>query len=470
MSKEEILDFFELFSLGGEGIGGWLTDQTDIKVFNRLDELETRPLTRSQLNQLLVFGHQAPVSSDFFHYYWLESPPMHPYPVDQLPGFDQEWIRDKKEITSLAHLKWGLYRLFTDALLYFGDVRTAYRTLRTMDRKKLGAYFHGKRFDTEAIKQRGEFLALQPIPQDHRHLISEMACKSFGDGPESESEIRHALKELYEQHRKENQGSVTFRQLLAGELPEKYAGRQAEFAFSMDDVIDETIVSEQDFERKFGDVSTKFFAARKNALNNTHHYLSMVNELDVYVATSMRNRENFRRMARFCDDVFCDQSLSDLHLRYFDPTLSAAFGHEDKGLIECLMVKCAKALVYNAGDADSYGKDAEAAMALSLGKPVIFYCDDDRKFRFFRDTHPLSRLIDFNTGVAVGAMVTDDIETVKKLLSRLFENQMQYRLKHHSSRKGYLLLKEKLTGSVVRLQTSDHMLRETFWNHYYNSL
>ena len=52
--------------------------------------------------------------------------------------------------------------------------------------------------------------------------------------------------------------------------------------------------------------------------------------------------------------------MSDLNLRYFDPTLSAALGHEE-GLIECLMVKCAKILVYCAGKNESYGKDAEAA-------------------------------------------------------------------------------------------------------------
>ena len=71
-------------------------------------------------------------------------------------------------------------------------------------------------------------------------------------------------------------------------------------------------------------------------------------------------------MARFCGDLFNDSRLMDLNLRYFDPTLSAASGPEDKGLIECLMVKCAKALVYVAGSKESYGKDVEAAMALSL--------------------------------------------------------------------------------------------------------
>jgi hypothetical protein len=33
---------------------------------------------------------------------------------------------------------------------------------------------------------------------------------------------------------------------------------------------------------------------------------------------------------------------------------------------------------------------------------------------------------------------------------------------------GYLRLVERLTRSVVRLQSSDRMLTETFWNHYHN--
>jgi hypothetical protein len=114
----------------------------------------------------------------------------------------------------------------------------------------------------------------------------------------------------------------------------------------------------------------------------------------------------------------------------------------------------------------SYGKDAEAAMALSLGKPVVFYCDQEQKRRFFRDVHPLSRLIDFRTGVAVGAMATDSLAEVSELLRRIFENEMEYILEQ--PKPDYLRLKEKLTGSVVRLQTNDPMLTETFWNHYHN--
>ena len=297
-----------------------------------------------------------------------------------------------------------------------------------------------------------------------------MACKSFGDSPETEGEMLQALKEAYESYMAKDIGNPTFRILITGNLPTVYLERQAEFEFSMDDILDEPIISEEDFLTKFDSVASKFFEARARALKNTEHYLSMANDLDVYVATSMRRRQDFRDMASFCEHVFGSAALADLHLRYFDPTLSAALGHEDKGLIECLMVKCAKVLVYCAGQSDSYGKDAEAAMALSLGKPVIFYCDEERRSRFYRDVHPLSRLIEFETGVAVGAMVTDRVQDVVELLRRLFNNDMQYSLEQHPDREKYLRIKESLTESVIRVQTDYQMLTETFWNHYHNPL
>jgi hypothetical protein len=89
----------------------------------------------------------------------------------------------------------------------------------------------------------------------------------------------------------------------------------------------------------------------------------MVNELDVYVATSMRISQDFEQMAHICEQIFSAKDLQDFNLWYFDPTLCAARSHEDEGLTECLMVKCAKVLVYCAGEKESYGKDAEVAMA-----------------------------------------------------------------------------------------------------------
>ncbi|HXH94788.1 MAG TPA: hypothetical protein VNN25_24655 [Thermoanaerobaculia bacterium] len=465
MDTEQILREMKLFSLGGEGIGGWITPDSDSRIFERLGRLDLEPLSAVQLNQLLVFGKESPVSDDFFRYYWLEDPLDHPYPVGLLPGFSKKWVQHNSMILSLEHLKWGLHRLFVDSLLYFGNVRTAYRRLRSLTKSELIEFFASRRFDTSRIKERGPALPLSPIPKDDRYLISEMACKSYGDDPSGSGDLKHFLAAALGQHHKAGGGKIKLRDLLQMKPP-TYGQRQSEFEFSATELLDEEIFTSDDLDAKLVPLVARFFKARDAALENTRYYLSMADDLDVYVATSMRGREDFRKMASTCETIFADSRLKELQLRYFDPTLSAAAGHEDKGIIECLMVKCAKLLVYCAGEKESYGKDAEAAMALSLGKPVIFYCDEDQRSRFYRDVHPLSRLVEFQTGVVVGAMVTDTQGQVSELLYRIFENKMEYVLEQ--PKPGHLRLKDRLTDSVVRVQTGDPMLSATFYNLYHN--
>jgi len=466
-SKSEILKSFDIFSVPTGGIGGWLTVSTHSDIFDRLGRIAAEPLSAVQLNQLLVMGHEAPAGDGFFRYYWLSAPVNHPYDVKTVPDYSPDYLVSKEMIGSLDQLRWGLYRLYIDALLYFGNVRTAYRRLRDLSMEQIEQFFSGERFDTEAIKRRGPALELRHIAKDNRYLISEMACKSYGDPTDGNAEIdlRAVLLEAYVSHQKAGNTSPTFRELLMEQVPTAHKARQTEFMFSADEVLEQTISSQADLSTKYDVVAKKFTESRLAALDNTRFYLSMLGDLDVYMATSMRTRSDFRHMAETCEKIFSDDSLKGLNLRYFDPTLSAAGGHEDKGLIECLMVKCAKMLVYSAGEKESYGKDAEAAMALSLGKPVIFYCDQEQRSRFYRDVHPLSRLIEFETGIAVGAIVTDKLSDVAELIRRVFENRMQYRLE--KSKGGSLRLKEEMTGSVVRLQTGDRMLNETFWNHYH---
>lgn len=461
--REEILEKFKLFSGGTGGIDSWLTaEKTPGKVLAALGDMPDRPLTRALFNQLLTLSHEAPMSDAFFRYYWLEAPP-HVYDVRKTPGFSEDWLKSST-IQNLDQLYWGLYRFDVDALLYFGNVRAAYRTLRDKSEDDLRSFFATRRWNSDELSDRAAPLSLLPIAKDNRYLISEMACKSYETTP-GEPDLGGILSAAFEEHRTLGGGPVSIGQLLDGEyMSKKFADRKMQFQFSLDELLAEQVTTLEELKAKYQKVADAFKAAREAALNNTDNYLSMVGDLDVYVATSMRTRANFRSMADFCEAVFGDSRLEKLHLRYFDPTLSAAKNHEDKGLIECLMVKCAKALVYHAGERESFGKDAEAAMALSLGKPVIFHCDEEERQRFYKDVHPLSRLIEFQTGVAVGVMVTDRAEAVSELLYRIFTNDMRYSLEQR--RPGYLCLIEDLTGCTVRLQTNDELLRETFWNHY----
>jgi len=453
-----------LFTGGTGGIDSWLTGDHADTVMRRLDLLSSEAISCSQLNQLLALSHQADVSEGFFRYYWL-SEPTHPYDVTRVPQHHATY-KTVDQVLSIDQMYWGLYRIYVDCLLYFGSIRDGYRALRGLTYSQLEEFFHKERYDSDAMLHRGAALPLEPIAQDDRYLIAEQACKSL-DAPEGgTSELLLVLKGAWADHLRRGGGKVTAKDLLQGTyVLDGFQERQGQFLFAAESLLESEIHSETDLIERYNAVASSFMQARKAALRNTQLYLSMANDLDVYVATSMRTRQQFRTMAQMCDAIFSHTAIRHLHLRYFDPTMSAAQGHEDKGIIECLMVKCAKVLIYTAGDKDSYGKDAEAAMALSLGKPVIFLCDEEDRKRFFREVHPLSRLIDFQSGVAVGVMATSSIDDVAILLSRIFENGMEYELEH--SKPGYFRLKERLTGSTVRLQTNDELLRETFSNCYH---
>lgn len=452
-----------LFTGNTGGIDSWLVGDNSELIFQRIAKLPSEPLSHSLFNQLLALSQQPPVSRAFFDYYWC-SAPVHPYRVEEIVGFDQSYTKFDR-IVCIEQLSWGLYRLYVDALLFFGTIRNGFNELRTKSEAALTDFFKSRMFDTDQLVARGEAIAPVPIPMDDRYLIGELACKSF-EPPDSGVDIWHVLYGAWIEHRARSVERITYKELLqrACVRPE-YNGRQAEFEFATDELLDEVVVDEAHLRVKFDGVKYRFDHARQAALRNTDLYLSMADDLDVYVATSMRTREQFREMAKTCEAIFHDSSIKAYNLRYFDPTLSAARGHEDKGLIECLMVKCSKVLIYMAGTGDSYGKDVEAAMALSQGKPVIFYCDAENRRKIFQDLHPLSRLVDFTSGVAVGLMATSNLKDVILLLHRIFGNRMRYALEH--KRPGYFRLVEPLTNSIIRVQTDDRRLRETFWNLYH---
>jgi hypothetical protein len=112
--------------------------------------------------------------------------------------------------------------------------------------------------------------------------------------------------------------------------------------------------------------------ARENGLHNARTYLA-VQDLDVYVATSMREPLNFTTNWEFVRKLFHQGRLAEWRLRYFDPTQAFLEDRIQKGLLECLMIKRTCLTVYNAQETDTFGKDAEAGVTLAQRKPVIVY-------------------------------------------------------------------------------------------------
>src|SRR5207253_2230018 len=124
-----------------------------------------------------------------------------------------------------------------------------------------------------------------------------------------------ARKLLVEGLKKHGGRPVTFRQLVEGVAEDT---NREQLLLSYEDVLDATLTGETELNRRFDEQFKRFQVSRAKAIKNTALYLSMVNDLDVYVATSMRKRQNFRDMADSCEIIFSDARLKDFHLRYFD--------------------------------------------------------------------------------------------------------------------------------------------------------
>lgn len=231
----------------------------------------------------------------------------HPYNVIHLPDYDQKY-EGSAEISSIAHLRWGLCRFYTDALLYFGNIRQAYRELRNKTFEELLAHFSAFRFDTGRLTARGPHLPMAAIAKDDRYLVAELACKTYD--PDSSEPLENILRDEFRRRKASGAQRVTFRELITPpkETPDT---RQREFEFSITEVLDVAVANEDEIAAKIRPIASRFTLAREKALQNTNGYISMIDDLDVYVATSMRNREDFRKMADFCEMIFGNVKLKE---------------------------------------------------------------------------------------------------------------------------------------------------------------
>lgn len=129
-----------------------------------------------------------------------------------------------------------------------------------------------------------------------------------------------------------------------GYISGKKVNREAEV---FDDLESCGKIDGKEFKHKLEEMKKEIEQTLKTAFSNTDVYLTW-DYIDVYVATSMRNRWEFEETYDFVDDLSKEKVVEDLRLRFFDPTQSACGNPRDKGLIEGLMLKRTAITVYMA--------------------------------------------------------------------------------------------------------------------------
>lgn len=410
-----------------------------------------KEIDRERLNIIISSWYLPPCSNEFFNYFF------------------------HKNITSIEQLIVGLLKLIKLALWHFGDLERAYFQLR--DIESIPLYFNKHQFNNEEFKNRLGWDIIKNIPPEDRGYLGYVS----GNRPFNDKKNLNAAEKILIELEKSSNGAK--KDELAKSILNKLSEADRELKKILDKIkmseilIDLDLFEYSELEQNKTKIAErlseieitieKVNKLKKIGFENQIHYLKNIEMIDVYIATSMRDDKEYLEMYKFINEVFIDEKLDELKLRYFDPTLCYCESRIDKGIIECLLVRSSKVTIYCAQEGDTFGKDSELAATLAQGKPVIVYVPEgvnlDERANTFKEYHPLGLQIGLYDGVARGVIVVRTAKQCSKVLYKILTNTLNVDV---SFEQHGIVLKEKETQSVMRVMTGWGHLAKTFWQNF----
>ena len=323
-SDTVIEDFIILITkyLCGKTNSPYLKKEDKVLLNKLFKNASKRSLNYNQLREILLLLNQNTINEDFFNFF-----------------FEEDAI-------SLDELKKGIVKFRGFALLCFGNFRMAYEIMSKKPKSEIkdciSPYFKKSSEQEKELKDRPKkMLDIDEISKEDTWFTGYLLINKH----------KREIKRCDEEIDKTKNGKNIFQK--------EELIRYSECIQNRDNKIIET---------------------QRKALLNTDVYLTW-DYMDVYIATSMRNKWEFEETYDFINNVFHQEPLSKLNLRYFNPTKSLCGNVRDKGLLEGLMLKRADCTIYLAQESDTMGKDSELAATLAQRKPVIAYVPKyDSKF------------------------------------------------------------------------------------------
>lgn len=369
-------------------------------------------------------------------------------------------------VATIEQVEDAVERFRQKALWLFGNFRYAYRSLATSDsetfRKQIG---RTERISADVFEERDEFSEIEPIPVEDLHLLGYISGQTVDD--------LDFCSETIEVLRKDTASLTLILAALGAEKQQKISSILTKHNLSFPSLgtegLDEASLAElsNSLSVLLEPLKVRAEKAMEIGRRNTHRYLSLPH-LDVYVATSMGNEADFKEQHEFIQEIFENPLVKPLNLRFFDPTLSYVDDRVTKGVVECLMLRRARLTIYNAGATDTLGKDSELAATLAQGKPAIVYVPEgaayDTRAKKFKEDHPLGLQIDIRTGVAHGILVVRSVAECAEMLRKVLLRELEFDIIHQS---GNHLLRERKTGSILRVASDDKHLTHAFWTYFH---
>jgi hypothetical protein len=331
------------------------------------NRLKSPTLSLEDLNDILLLLEQFPIGEAFFEFF----------------------LSNGEKTVTFEELKQGIVKFKGYALLKYGNVRFGYRALYKLPRASFGNELGRWHIEPTILKKqygarRTAPSLPEPIAANSTWLLGYIA-KGGADRDLATYAAMAALISPADEVNILGKFSFNDEQKALYEQRKPFLQSNANWNAELPDL--------NKIENAVSALATSLRDVRRRGWRNTSHYLAS-DCMDVYVATSMRERWEFEDVHKVVNSVFSDARLAKLKLRYFDPTQSFLDNRVDKGLVEALMLKRSECTVYLVQETDTFGKDSELATTLAQGKPVIAYVPkiELESFSKVAEQRPLSYL------------------------------------------------------------------------------
>lgn len=296
-----------------------------------IEDIKTTGLNYGQFNEILLLLNQNRISLGFFNYF-----------------FGEKKVR-------FEDLKKGVEKLRGYSLLHFGNFKFTFKELSKKseeDIRKILSIYEKIDIASAFLSRPDSIIETEIIPRNKTCYLGYLSGKQL------KKEMNY-FEIFLEEKKLENKNF---------EDKEEY----------------------NTYFNELSEIQNQIIEFQKIGLKNTRAYL-IWDYLDVYIATSMRDRCEFEETYDFLIKLRSYKKIEKLKLRFFDPTKSFCALPRDKGLIEGLMLRRANCTIYMVQESDTIGKDSELASTLAQKKSVIAYVpeEDLKTIKEKIDNYPL---------------------------------------------------------------------------------
>jgi len=358
MKKEVLLDMIE--KLTGKPVNIPAKDKSSVDtLLNRFISKRSLVLNWNEFNEILLLCNKDRMSKGFFDFFLNQSTP-------------------KKDKLTLAEIKKGVENFRIYAMLVFGNFIFAYRTLSKNTFKEIECALkpllkNSKEIEKDLKKRPQALEKIYTIDRKDTHFVGYLSGKIIEVEYNSALLLQNFIKSYkgknFDKELNEflhiNSADKAIKDNIIQIISKFYKCNPSASILKFGKFLSKSL-------KTLTKVKERYEQVREKAVLNTSIYLTW-DYLDVYLATSMREKYEFEAVYDFASDLFNRPMLKNINVRYFDPTQSFEKNRIDKGLIEGLMLKRAKCTIYSIQESDTIGKDSELAATLAQGKAVIAY-------------------------------------------------------------------------------------------------